>query len=131
MRRVEVWGQYGVVCVAETAEDMWTRGWGLLGRRWLEERRGLWIRPCKSVHTFFMRFTIDVVYLTRDGTVCKTSTRLRPFRFSSGGREAHSVLELPAGTLDKLDVQVGDRLWMEVVEGAGNGVVYEVGSDEG
>jgi uncharacterized membrane protein (UPF0127 family) len=131
MRKLEVRGEKGLVCVAETAENPWTRGWGLLGRRGLPEGQGLWIRPCKSVHTFFMRFTIDVLYLTREGEVCKASPRVRPFRFSSGGKKAHSVLELQAGTLEKQGIHIGERLVVTAVgELEAGEVLAAVGSKE-
>jgi uncharacterized membrane protein (UPF0127 family) len=98
------------LCLAEVAANPWTRAVGLLGRKELPEGRGLWIRPCKSIHTFFMRFAIDVAYVSSDGTVVKTCPRLRPFRLSMGGRGAHSVLELPAGSLERAGLKVGDRL---------------------
>jgi uncharacterized membrane protein (UPF0127 family) len=98
------------LCLAEVAANPWTRAVGLLGRKELPEGCGLSIRPCKSIHTFFMRFPIDVAYLSSDGTVVKTSARLRPFRLSMGGRGAHSVLELPAGSLERAGLQVGDTL---------------------
>jgi hypothetical protein len=98
------------LCLAEVAENPWTRAVGLLGRKELGEGRGLWIRPCRSIHTLFMRFSIDVAYLSFDGTVVKTSARLRPFRLSMGGRRAHSVLELPAGSVERAGLKVGDSL---------------------
>lgn len=98
------------LCLAEVAENPLTRALGLLGRRELPEGRGLWIRPCKSVHTLFMKFPIDIAYLAFDGTVVKTCERLRPFRLSTGGRRAHSVLELPSGFLDRAGLIVGARL---------------------
>ena len=88
----------------------WTRSWGLLGRKGLPGDLGLWIRKCKYVHTFFMRFPIDAVYLAGDGTVVKTCSRLKPFRFSAGGRRADSVLELPAGSLEGRKVVDGEKL---------------------
>lgn len=102
-----------VLCVADVAENFWTRGSGLLGKGGLPEGRALWIRPCTSVHTMFMRFPIDVVYLASDGTVVKTCSRLRPFRFSAGGRGAHSVLELPPGFLCDVPISVGEQLVTE------------------
>jgi uncharacterized membrane protein (UPF0127 family) len=98
------------LCLAEVAENPWTRAVGLLGRKELGEGRGLWIRPCKSIHTFFMRFPIDVAYVSSEGTVVKTRAGLRPFRLSMGGRGAHSVLELPAGSLERAGLKVGDSL---------------------
>jgi uncharacterized membrane protein (UPF0127 family) len=104
------------LCLAEVAENPWTRAVGLLGRKELPEGQGLWIRPCKSIHTFFMRFPIDVAYLASDGMVMKTCSRLRPFRLSMGGRQAHSVLELPPGFLERAEVKVGDTLSCSPVE---------------
>jgi hypothetical protein len=98
------------LCLAEVAENPWARAVGLLGRKELGEGRGLWIRPCKSVHTFFMRFPIDIAYLASDGTVVKTRAHLRPFRLSMGGRQAHSVLELPSGFLERARLCIGARL---------------------
>lgn len=110
MRSVQVESAGRVLCVADVAENPWTRAVGLLGRKDLPKGRGLWIRPCKSIHTFFMKFPIDLVYLTSDGTVVKTCLRVRPFRLSAGGRRAHSVLELPPGFLERAGLQVGERL---------------------
>lgn len=116
MRRVTITSSEQPRCGAEVAENPWTRGWGLLGRTGLPEDQGLWIKKCKYVHTFFMRFSIDVVYLSADRTVVKTCSRLKPFRFSAGGRRADSVLELPAGFLDRSEMVVGEKLVMETIE---------------
>ena len=59
-----------------------------------------------------MRFTIDLAYLDQDGTVVKTRSRLKPFRFSAGGRRVDSVLELPEGFLDRNEMVVGEKLVM-------------------
>ena len=99
-----------LAAAAEVADNPWTRFVGLLGRAGLRPGEGLQILPCKSVHCWFMRFTIDVVYLDRDGRVVKTVPRLRPFCYSWGGRRAHSVLELPADTIAATQTAVGDKL---------------------
>ena len=110
MREVVISSSDHLLCRAEVAENLWTRGRGLLGRQGLPEDRGLWIKSCGSVHTFLMRFPIDVVYLAADGTVVKTCSRLKPYRFSVGGRRACSVLELPAGWLHRRQVIIGQKL---------------------
>lgn len=92
------------------ADNPWTRFVGLLGRARLEPGEGLQIAPCKSVHTWFMRFPIDVLYLDRDGKVVKAVPALPSFRFSWGGRGAHSVLELPAGTIAATGTAAGDQV---------------------
>jgi hypothetical protein len=82
---------------------------GLLGRNSLSRGQGMLIRPTWSVHTGFMRFTIDVVFLDRELRVLKIKQQLRPWRMASRWR-AHSALELPAGECARLRLQVGDRL---------------------
>lgn len=110
MKEITISSPAGFLCRAELAANLWTRGWGLLGRKQLGEDRGIWIRPCKSVHTLFMRFPIDLVYLSVDGTVVKTRAGVQPFQFFLGGKQAHSALELPAGFLDRKPITVGEKL---------------------
>jgi uncharacterized membrane protein (UPF0127 family) len=92
------------------ADNPWTRFVGLLGRAGLAPGEGLHIVPCKSVHCWFMRFPIDVVYVDRQGRVVKTVPALQPFRYSLGGRAAHSALELPSGTIAATGTAPGDSL---------------------
>jgi uncharacterized protein len=88
---------------------MWPRMKGLLGRSELPAGEGVLIRPAPSVHTFFMRFAIDVVFLSRDGEVLKVAHDVKPWRARSC-RRAHAVLELAAGEARRRGVEVGDRL---------------------
>lgn len=87
---------------------------GLLGQTGLDEGTGLWIVPCESIHTFFMKFAIDVVYLDRNHTVRKAISALGPWRLSMC-LLAHSVLELPMGTIERTSTQKGDRLELEKI----------------
>jgi uncharacterized protein len=95
---------------AALADNPWTRFVGLLGRSGLANGEGLHILPCKSVHCWFMRFTIDVIYVDRNLRVVKTVPALRPYRYSWGGRRAHSVIELPAGCIERSQTVAGDQL---------------------
>ena len=83
---------------------------GLLGRAQLAPDEGLLIEPCNSVHTFFMRFPIDVVFLDRQGNIVRAVANLRPWRATRIHPKAHATLELSAGALARADVQPGDRL---------------------
>jgi uncharacterized membrane protein (UPF0127 family) len=94
---------------AEIADDGAKRRKGLLGRTALLPGEGLWIRPCEAVHTFGMRFPIDLVYLDRSLRVRKVRVHVRPWRLSAC-LTAHSVLELPAGTIRATQTQPGDQL---------------------
>jgi uncharacterized membrane protein (UPF0127 family) len=79
---------------------------GLLGRRGLESGDGLLLRPASSVHTFFMRFAIDVVFVSRHGEVLKVAKRVPAWR-TVACRGAKSVVELPAGEAGRRGVRVG------------------------
>ena len=102
-----------VVCVkCVVADSPLGRLKGLLGRNNLPVGEGILLRPASAVHTFFMRFPIDVVFLDRDFRVLSMRTRLRPWR-AAACRGARAVLELHAGECDRLGAMVGDRLRLE------------------
>ena len=92
------------------ARSLWARFWGLMGRRSLPEGDGVLITPCSSVHTFFMRFPIDVIFLDRDNSVVKIVPAMRPWRTALGGRGARSALELDAGAAESNGLEPGDVL---------------------
>lgn len=94
---------------AEIADTSAKRRVGLLRRKRLEPGEGLWIVPCESVHTFFMKFPIDLVYLDKRSTVRKVRCAVPPWRLSAC-LSAHSVLELPAGTAAATGTVQGDEL---------------------
>jgi len=93
----------------ELAADSESRRRGLLGRDRMPEDEGLVIAPCSAVHTWFMRFPIDVVFAARDGRVLKTRARVGPWRIASAWR-AFAVVELAAGALERRPVHPGDQL---------------------
>jgi uncharacterized membrane protein (UPF0127 family) len=102
-----------VVCErGELAVSAWTRTKGLLGRPGLEADQGLWIQPTNSIHMFFMRFPIDVIYTAADGRVLKLVRGIGPWRVSMC-RGAKVALELPVGAIDRCGAQVGDHLVIE------------------
>ena len=82
---------------------------GLLGRRELPAGEGILIRPCNSIHMFFMRFAIDAIFLDREDTVVKIAAGVRPWR-TAGARRARSVIELAAGEAGRRGISVGDRI---------------------
>ena len=85
---------------------------GLLGRSGLGPGEGLMLERCSSIHTFFMRFPLDVVFLSHDLTVRKICRELPPWRFA-GALGAKHVVELPAGTLKNTSIAEGDALQIE------------------
>lgn len=91
------------------AETPLARVRGLLGRRTLPSGEGLLLRPAGSVHTAFMKFAIDAVFLDRAQTVVKVASTLRPWR-TAGCRGAKAVLELPAGEAARRGLEPGVSL---------------------
>ena len=82
---------------------------GLLGRRELPEGEGILLRRAGSVHTFFMRFPIDAVFLDREQTVLRVAGNVPPWR-AVAQRGARAVLELPAGEAARRGLAVGERV---------------------
>lgn len=94
---------------AELADTAASRSKGLLGRKGMAAGEALWIVPCESVHTFWMQFSLDLVYLDRRHRVVKIRTQVPPWRISLCLR-AHSVIELPAGAVAPGTLARGDQL---------------------
>ena len=92
------------------ADNPWRRFIGLMGRRDLPEGAGLYLRPCSSIHMFFMRFPIDVAFVDKDGVVLKIYPSLQPWRMTRVVRKAKACIELSAGSVAAAGVKVGDRL---------------------
>ena len=111
-----------VVCVRNSRSEAWlgrrvvlavrlgSRLKGLLGSTGLADGEGLWLEPCSSIHMFFMRFPIDVVFVDRYAVVVRLVENVAPWRMAAGGRRARAALELPTGAIARSDTRVGDRL---------------------
>jgi uncharacterized membrane protein (UPF0127 family) len=99
----------------EVADRGAKRRKGLLGRDGLGPGEGLWIVPCESVHTFFMRFAIDLVYVDRKLRVRMVRSGVPPWRMSACFT-AHSVIELASGAALAAKTQVGDQLEFSSVD---------------
>jgi uncharacterized protein len=93
----------------ELAVDSDSRRRGLLGRDTFDAGSAIVIAPCNAVHTFFMRFAIDVVFVARDGRVLKVCAAV-PARRIAFSLRAFAVIELPAGTLARAEARRGDVL---------------------
>ena len=83
---------------------------GLLNCRQFEQGQALIIKPCNSIHTFFMHFAIDVIFVDSSNRVIKFIRNMRPFKISGIYFNALFTIELPAGTLEKTSTQTGDYL---------------------
>lgn len=94
------------------ANSFYSRAKGLLGESGLAEGNALWIQRGNSIHTWFMRFPIDAVFIDRDLVVRAVYRNLGPWRITWPAWKASSVIELPAGALEKTHVEIGDQLYV-------------------
>jgi len=97
----------------ERATTIWTRFRGLMGRNAMKQGAGLYLRPCRQIHMFFMRFPIDAVFVDRAGIVVGLESNLKPWRLSSYYPTAEAVIELRAGTIAQAGLEPGHRLAIE------------------
>ncbi len=98
----------------KTADNPYTRVLGLMFKPNMNGMGGLLLNPCNSIHTFFMRFPIDVVFLSSNNTVIKVIRSMQPWRMSWIYFKAKKTLELPSGSLSE-NVKDGTVLEVEIV----------------
>jgi uncharacterized membrane protein (UPF0127 family) len=101
---------------AEVAGSGVKRSKGLLGRKGLDAGGGMWIVPCEAVHTFFMQFPLDLVYLDKKHRIRKVRSNVGPWRISAC-LSAHSIIELPVGAIRDSQSQPGDIVKIEPASG--------------
>ena len=106
---------------ARVASSMGDRMVGLLSTAEVRPGEGLLIERTQSIHMFFMRYPIDVVFFDSRGRVTKLLDGIKPWRIVPWARGARDCLELRAGALEGTDTQVGDQLEITPVELAGTG----------
>lgn len=94
----------------QIAQNIFHRLKGLIGRDTLEFGEALWIKPCNSIHTFLMRFPIDVIFLNKNNKVIAMKENVHPNRLTRLYLRAVSVLELPAGAIEATATIVGDEI---------------------
>lgn len=92
------------------AESFITRLRGLIGRKNIDSGEGLWINPCKGVHTFGMRFPIDVVFLDTQLHIIAIAQSMEPNRLTRQYMQAASAMELPSGTVANTATKTGDLI---------------------
>ena len=78
---------------------------GLMFKKIPLQNEGLWLIPCNSIHMFFMKFPIDVVFLDREQKVIKIVQHLKPWKLIPPVKEAYSVIELPSGAIELLGIR--------------------------
>ncbi len=86
---------------------------GLLGRKELKDGQALILDPCNSIHTFFMLFPIDILFLDKTNKIIKSISCLKPFRLTAIYFNAASAVELPSGKIQSLSIKEGDIVSLE------------------
>lgn len=104
----------------QIADTLLSRTKGLLGRKSFTRGEGLWIKRCNSIHTVFMNFPIDAVFVDDDLKVVSVYHHLKPWRITRLHLRASSVFELPAGTVESCGgLRVGEQLLVRDLEPVG------------
>ena len=101
---------------AGLARSRWARLRGLIGRRCLAAGEGLIIQPCSSIHTFFMAFPIDVLFVGQGERVLRAAPAVAPWRIGPVVPQARYVVELPPGAVSASATQPGDELQLVAVQ---------------
>ena len=100
---------------AQIASSLGQRLKGLLGKKSLPANEGLILKPCASIHTFFMRFPIDVLFLDKNMRVIRLIHDMSPAHLSSTAWGSKMTIELPAGKINQTSTQVGDILELKTL----------------
>lgn len=97
----------------EIADNPFKRLTGLLGRKGLNKGEGLHIIPCGSIHSFFMKFRFDAVFINKKNEVVYLIEDMPAWRVSKICFSGYSVIELPSGTINETETNIGDVLEFE------------------
>lgn len=111
-----------IVSAGRVADTFWTSLRGLIGHQPLQPGEGLLLVPSNSIHTHFMSFAIDVLYVDREQRVVAMDRQMVPWRFGRIHRGARMVVELPAGAIAASGTEVGDQLQVTGAQAHLNGL---------
>ncbi len=115
MKTTQIYRKNQLVAQVWLADRFWSRLRGLLGRS-LPPEGGLLLAPCKQIHTWFMAYAIDAIYLDALGCVLRVDAQVAPWKMLKAQKKARYVLELPAGRGKELNLAVGDCLRRQTPE---------------
>jgi hypothetical protein len=93
----------------KVADRFFSRFLGLMGKKSLPQGSGLLIKPCNSIHMFFMKIPLDIVFIDESSSVIYLIENIKPWHISKLVRGAVSTIELPAGTIQHCNISIGDK----------------------
>ncbi len=102
MKKITISGNEIIIIEANT---FYKRFVGLMGKKEIKQNQAMLIKPCSSIHTCFMKFTIDVVFLNKNNIVVDTLENLAPWKLSGNIKDANQVLEMSAGAIKRLNIK--------------------------
>lgn len=105
---VNITKQTVVAASVQMADGIFTRLMGLMGKPGLPEGHGIWIVPCADIHSCFMRFEFDAIFVNKEGKVLHIEEKMKPWRISKFVKGGKAVLELDGGVIAKTGTEVGD-----------------------
>ena len=97
-----------VVETVQVADNVFSRFLGLMGKPGIPRNEGLWIVPCSDIHSCFMRFEFDALFINKEGKVLHTVERMKAWRLSKFVRGGWGVLELDGGVIADSGTEIGD-----------------------
>ena len=98
-----------IVAHLELADTLWKQTVGLLGRKSLSTDGGMWLDRCNGIHTFAMQFPLDVLFLDSSHILVRAVSQVAPWRICGPVLKARVVVELPAGTIERQNIQIGKQ----------------------
>lgn len=110
MKIINKTNQKIIAANVKVADKFFSRLIGLLNRSYLAENEGLWLVPCKSIHSFGMKFNFDAVFLDKSGKVISLIKNIKSNRILPSVKNTYSVIEVASGTIEKAGINVGDIL---------------------
>lgn len=94
------------------ADTFFTRFKGLMGTKGLKEGEGLLIKPCNGIHMFWMTYSLDIIFLNDVCRVIRLIEGIKPWKVSPTVKDSHMILELPTGTIEKFNIEVGNTIYI-------------------
>lgn len=101
-----------VIHQLEETTTFFERAKGLLGRKDIRENQGMWIKPGNNIHTFFMKFNIDCLFVNKNMVIEKVYSNMAPYKIAGPVWKSNSVIELKAGMAEKWKLKTGDQLYV-------------------
>ncbi len=113
LKIINVKNDYVIADMAKEAKSFWKQLKGLIGKKSFDSGSAMIFPKCKQIHTYFMRFPIDIIFIDEQNIVIAATENLGKNRISKHINASKCVIELPAGTINQSDLKIGDKILIE------------------